>query len=224
MKRVVTVGIIFFISFNGCNQQDIEEAKRLNKNNSMIFHKIKKESTKVTQKEKLAQIDNEAKFKLQKLQNEKIEKLEKIKAQNEQKLKELEVKKVQIEQKEKSRQKEIEANSSIELAKINSKTVLEVENKKIAFYKMATIVLFFLFFIGLIIYYLRYLSKKRHEAYLKEQELKYKAYMEESRLKHENISKMLDIVASDKTDAAIKKEMTKILTYNRSKIIEHKKK
>jgi len=81
----------------------------------------------------------------------------------------------------------------------------------------------FILFIWLLIHYLQALLKQKHEAYLKEQELNYKAYEQESKMKHENISKMLDIISDEKSDSAIKKEMTKILSHNKSSLITYKK-
>jgi len=172
----------------------------------------------------MAELKVDNTLKLEQLKKSKEENLAKIEAQKEQKLKELELAKEKEKIKELTKQKNIEANSSIELAKINAKTIVEVKDKEFGFYKIVAIVALFMLFILLVLRYLHGVAKRKHEAHLKEQELNYQAYMSESKLKHENISKMLEIISDEKSDSAIKKEITKILTHNKSNLIEHKKK
>jgi len=80
-----------------------------------------------------------------------------------------------------------------------------------------------LLIIWLILRYINQHAKRRHEAQLKEQEYNFQAYQEETKMKHQSIHKMLDIISSDSSDPSVKKEITKILTHNKSSLIEHKK-
>ena len=217
--------LLISLIFTACNNQDIEEVKELNKNNKFLnTRSIKTKQNNSTQKERLAKMQGETKLKLVQMNLENREKLEQIKAQKEQKVKELELAKAKELEAQKTKQKIIEANSSLELAKINSQTVVAVKEKETNMYKVFAIILLFIIFIWLIIRYLHGVSKRKHEALIKEQELNYEAYVTESKLKHENISKMLEIISDDKSDPAIKKEISKILTHNKNNLIEHKKK
>ena len=211
--------------FSACGKEDIERTKELNRNNKLLnTRSIKAKENSSSQKERLAKMEDETKVKLAQMNLENAEKLEKIKAQKEQKIKELELEKAKEIEEQKTKQKIIEANNSLELAKINSKTVVEVKEKETNMYKVFAIILLFIVFIWLVIRYLHGVSKRRHEALIKEQELNYEAYVTESKLKHENISKMLEIISDEKSDPAVKKEISKILTHNKNNLIEHKKK
>jgi len=214
--------MIVILIFSGCNQDLLENTKELNQNSKLS--KTIEEKNKDNQKIKLEELKNNRNLKLETLKKEKEEALAKIEAQKEQKIKEIELNKAKIVQTEKTKQKEIEINSSLELAKIDSKTVVEIKEKEISLYKLIAIIVLFILFIWLLIHYLQALLKQKHEAYLKEQELNYKAYEQESKMRHENISKMLDIISDEKSDSAIKKEMTKILSHNKSSLITYKKK
>jgi len=217
--------MIVILIFSGCNQDSLEKTKELNRKNKLAkIETEKKVAKKVEQKIKMQELKNDTNLKLETIKKDKEEALAKIKAQKEQRIKELELNKAKAVELEKTKQKEIEANSSLELAKINSKTIVEVKEKETSLYKVIAIIVLFIVFIWLVIRYLQALSKRKHEEYLKEQELNYKAYEQESRMKHENISKMLDIISDENSDSAIKKEMAKILSHNKSNLIEYKKK
>jgi len=222
--RYILLLLIAFI-FTACDNQSIEKTKELNKNNKLLnTRSIKVKQNSTTQKEKLATMEDDTKVKLAQMNLKEQEKLAQIKAEKEQKIKELELAKAKEVEAQKTKQKIIEANNSLELAKINSKTVLAVKEKEVNLYKVFAIILLFIVFIWLIIRYLHGVSKRKHEALIKEQELNYEAYVTESKLKHENISKMLEIISDEKSDPAVKKEITKILTHNKNNLIEHKKK
>ena len=210
--------------FTACDKQSIERTKELNRNNKLLnTRSIKAKENSSSQKEQLAKED-ETKIKLAQMNLENAEKLEKIKAQKEQKIKELELAKAKEVEVQKTKQKIIEANNSLVLAKINSQTVVTVKEKEVSLYKVFAIILLFIVFVWLVIRYLHGVSKRKHEALIKEQELNYEAYVTESKLKHENISKMLEIISDEKSDPAVKKEITKILIHNKNNLIEHKKK
>ncbi len=211
--------------FTACDNQSIERTKELNRNNKLLnTRSIKVKQNSTTEKEKLAKIEDDTKVKLAQMNLKEQEKLAQIKAQKEQKIKELELAKAKEVEAQKTKQKIIEANNSLELAKINSQTVVAVKAKEVNLYKVFAIILLFIVFIWLIIRYLNGVSKRKHEALIKEQELNYEAYVTESKLKHENISKMLEIISDEKSDPVIKKEISKILTHNKNNLIEYKKK
>jgi len=214
--------ITSLIIFSACDNQEIQKAKLLNANNPLLQKSNIKNSS--TQKERILTINTQKELNLKKMELEKEEKLAKIEAQKEQKIKELELKKAKELALLKTKQKQIEANSTIELAKINSKTILEAKEKETSLYKVVAIVAFLIILIWLLIRYLQDAAKRRHEAYLREQELNYKLQLKESELKHKNISTMLEIIKDEKSDPVIKKEMAKLIAHNKNSIIEHKSK
>jgi len=256
MKRVL-ITIFLLLNFSGCNQESIEETKKLNQDKiKQSNHIIAKKSSlkedknltsnnkeksiellklqdkkqkelielKINKEKELAKLNAQKEKEVAKLKAQKELEIAKINAQKEQKLKEMELLKIKKEQELQKTQKELEANTSITLAKINANTVVEVQKEKSFLYKIALIVVAILFFIWLLFYYINKFSKRRQERYLKEQELNHKAYMEETKYKHQNISKMLDIIKDEKSDKEIKKELAKLLTHNKKNILEHKKK
>ncbi len=227
--------ILSAVIITGCGgsaDKSVEQTKALNNNNPMIKKvpktdnkKVKKtiKPVQISQKERLEKLNKESKLQMAKLQAQKEQNLAQIKAKNEQKLKELELEKTKEIKEQETKQKQIEANNSIELAKINSQKMVEVKEKEIGLYKLLTVAALFVAFAWLIILYLRHLAKQKHEAALKEQEYNFKAHIKETELKHENIGKMLEIISSEKSDPAVKKEITKILSYNKGNLIEHRK-
>ena len=217
--------LLIALIFSACNKQDIEKTKELNRNNRLLNTRsaiTKQENS--TQKERLSKIKNETKVKLMQISLANQEKLELIKAQKEERRQEIELEKAKDLEAQKTKQKIIEANNSITLAKIDSQTVVAVKEKELSLYKVFAIILLFIVFIWLIIRYLHGISKRKHEALMKEKELNYEAYINDTKYKHENISKMLEIIGDVKSDPAIKKEIAKILTHNKNNLIEHKKK
>jgi hypothetical protein len=228
--RAFLIFIITLFIFAGCNNSDIEKTKELNRN-------LLKQYPKTTQNENLnksEKMNYSNKVELQKLQNKNLENLESIKAKNlekietiraqkEQKIKELEVKKAKAEALSKEKQLKIEANKSITLAQIASQKEISKAKEQSSFYKLTAIAIAIIALIWLLFYFLNKLSKRSHEAKLKEQELNFQAYMQESKLKHENLGKMLDIIKDENSDKEIKKEMTKLLSHNKKNLLEHKK-
>ena len=217
--------LIITLLITACNNENIQRTKELNKYNEFISSesKIKKIEHK-SEKERILKMQNETKIKLEELNLQTKEKIEKLKAQNEQKIKEIELEKEKAIQSRISKETVIKEASSVEVAKINSKTQISVKEKEISMYKIFAIIFLIIVTIWLIIRYLQEVSKRRHAALMKEQELNYQVYLNDSNQKHENISKMLDILADKNGDSSIKKEIAKILTHNKNNLIEHKKK
>jgi len=217
--------ILIPLIFGACDNQDIKKTKILN-DAPLVTAKVAKKEIKKdmpTKEERLKKLSYKKEIELTKIKLKNQENIAALKAKKEEKLKELELQKAKEIELQKTKQKAIEANNSLELAKIKSKTVIEVKEKETALYKLIAIVVLIIAFIWLVIKYLQGVAKRKHEAYLKEQELQFQAHIQESKLKHENISKMLDIIKDEKSDPAIKKEMAKLLTHNKNILINNKK-
>jgi len=221
--RFVLLFIIALL-FTACENNSIEKTRELNANNPLLKHRVIEKKPKISQKEKLQKMAYDNKVELEKIKIRNLENLAKIEAQKEQKLKTLELEKAKAIEEQKTKQKLIDANSSKELAQIESQKVLKVKEKELSLYKIVAVIAFFAIIIWLIVHYLKTLAKQRHEAELKEKEYNFQAYTMELKQKHENISKMLDIISDKENDPNVKKEMAKILSHNKSSLIEHKKK
>ncbi len=226
MKRALFL-ISAVLIFTSCKspKETLEETRRINQN-SPVYHAAEQKSSQkqqISQQERILNMKNSSKMQMAKMKIEHDEKLAKIAAQKEEKLKEIEAKKAKELEQLKLKQKEVEANRTLEVAKMQSQEAVAIKEKEVGLYKTVAVIVLFIAFLWLIIAYLKHLAKQRHEAHLKEQELKFQAHIKETEMKHQNISKMLDIISSDKSDPAVKKEITKILSYNKGNLIEHKK-
>lgn len=212
----------------GCDSDTLTQTKELNKNNPHLIKKnqIVQKSLQIpkeSQKERILKIDYKNKIALEELKNRQQEQLATINAHKEEQLKKLEVEKAKTLQTEKTKQTAIEANKSIQLAQISQKTALAEKEKEISLYKIVSFLLLLLLILWLILRYINQHAKRKHEAYLKEQAYNFEAFKHEAEMKHKNIHKMLEIISDDKSDPSIKKEITKILSHNKSSLIEHKK-
>jgi len=203
--------------FTGCNKSSIEETKRLNQNSQKDINtqdnKTKALEIEYQNRINLENIKNQNTKDLTKLQLQKDIELAKIQADKEQRVKEIDSQIAKTTAISLNRQKEIEANASIRVATIESNTQIVTSQNRISLYKNIAIVSSIIFIIWLIFYYINKASKRRHEARLKEQELNHKAYIEETKLKHQNIEKMLEIIGDKDSDKEIKKDMSKLLVH-----------
>ncbi len=211
--------LLFIILFSGCGNDAVAKTKELNKNIAQKNVTTIQESPK----ERILKIDYKNKIALQELANRSKEQLAIINAKNQQKLKTLEIERAKSIATQKTKQEAIEANKSVLLAQISQKTLIVKKEKELSLYKILAFLLLFSLIIWLILRYINQQAKRKHEVYLKEQAYNFEAYKQESEMKHKNINKMLDIISDEKSDPAIKKEITKILSHNKSSLIEHKK-
>ncbi len=238
MKYLIALSA--FILFSACNQESIEKTKKLNATNPYLApkagqnlqknsskpiknEKVAIEKLKIQNKQNLATLTAKHQEELATLTAKHQEELAKIAAQKETKLKELELKKTQELTKAKLKTTQIEANKSIAIAALKKDALIAKTKEESSFKKSAIIIAAVLFVIFLFFYYFNKFSKRAHETRLKEQELQQQAYMEEMRLKQQNVAKMLEIISDEKSDKEIKKEMTKLLSYNKENLLEQKK-
>jgi preprotein translocase subunit SecG len=225
MKALQILFTILIIT--ACDDSSIRNTQELNKNNPRLIKQetqtAPKSLNQESPKERILKIDYKNKIALEETKNRSKEQLATIEAKKMEKLKELELQKAQHLASEKTKQIAIESNKSLQIAQITQKSKLAAKEQEVSLYKILAFFALILFIFWLILRYINQLSKRRHEAQLKEQEYNFEAYKQESQMKHENINKMLDIISSEKSDPSIKKEITKILSHNKGNLIEHKK-
>ncbi|HHD74589.1 MAG TPA: hypothetical protein ENL00_02015 [Nitratifractor sp.] len=214
--------LLTLLILTACSDDSVSKTQELNKNNPYL-PKLKEQKQLESPKERILKIEYKNRITLEEAKNRSKAQLAAINAKKEERVKELELQKVQQLAAEKTKQDAIEANKSFKIAKITQESALASKEKEISLYKVLAFLAMILLILWLILRYINQLSKRRHEAQLKEQEYNFEAYKQESQMKHENINKMLDIISSENSDPSVKKEITKILSHNKSNIIEHKK-
>lgn len=82
-----------------------------------------------------------------------------------------------------------------EIAQLKEQTVVQTQDKDIAFNKIVLIVAALLAALMLLVYFLIHRKNKLHEMRLQEERLKHEASMQENAHRHQKIEKMLDIIA-----------------------------
>ncbi|NPA50862.1 MAG: hypothetical protein GXO02_04455 [Epsilonproteobacteria bacterium] len=154
------------------------------------------------------------------------EKLEKIRAQNELKIKELEAKKAKEIAKSQIEIAKIKAQNELKKSQLEKEERLQKEKEKILLYKiLGAIAIFGIIFIGLIIFFIKR-SKYKHQLELQKAKHSHEAWLHSTKIHHEQVQKMLDIISDENSPQELKKEMVKILENhkkNHKKLIELKK-
>ncbi len=139
-----------------------------------------------------------------------------------------------IEAEREKRIKELEAKNALELANINKESLLEekkleikIAEKKYEFLKIAVMVLAGVLFVGLIVAY--FINKRNRELKLKlqEEEAKHQKELQMQEHYHQRVTKILDIISTQKLSPESEKEMIAVLretTKNQNVIIDKSEK
>ncbi len=218
MRNLIVVLLAVFIS--GCNETSVAKTKDLNSNNPKIsVLKTKKVDNK---DERVLKLNNKNKLELEKLKEGSVTKLATIDASKEQRLKELEIKSKKELANIELKKSIVDSNKTLSIESIKSQTELKIKEKESSFYKVATIMLALILIVWLIFKYLSLIAKRKHEEKLREKELQQEVYLEDLKLKHQNISKMLDIIGDENSDKDVKKAIAKLLDKGRGNILENK--
>lgn len=216
--------IIVILLLTSCNQDSVNKAKQLNKNNPNIAHKSTINSdNSVSKEERVLKLNNNNTVVLKKIENQNSKDLATIDAKKEERLKELEVNSKRDLAQIEFKKAVVDSNKSVKIAKIESSKNVKIKEEESSFYKVAAVILALILIIWGIFRYLTILAKKRQEVELKEREYNHEEYMQELKLKHATVNKMLDIIADENSDKEIKKSLSKLLERGKGNIIEYKK-
>lgn len=218
MRNLIVLFTAVFVL--GCNETSVEKTKDLNLNNPKIS--VLKTKQVDSKDEIVLKLNNKSKLELERLKEGRVTKLATIDATKEQKLKELEIKSKKELANIELKKSIVDSNKTISVESIKSETELKIKEKESSFYKVAVIILALILIIWLIFKYLSLVAKRKHEEKLREKELQQEAYLEELKLKHQNISKMLDIIGDKNSDKDVKKAIAKLLDKGRGNILENK--
>lgn len=198
--------VIMELFFSGCYEDNKTYIDPYVKSDS--YGKI---TAKSKEQKKLSRLQD--KLKLEELKNKHQERLASIEAQKATKVKELEVQKSQI-----------ESNSKIVLSSQEQQSKIILQEKKAAFESVAfkdrniTRRLYLAVGAGLLLmlillYIVIHSKNQKLKAKIHESELKHKEYMQESKQHHERINKTLEIIANEKTDKTLKKDLVRLLKH-----------
>ena len=160
---------------------------------------------------RLAEIEARKAERLQKLAARRAETLARLEAEKTRHLKALEVEAVRHATQAQTQIATTKAQADITIEKERQVVALATHQEQIAFYNRllwgglgGMVVL-----VGML--YLFWLQKKQLKLQLHQDELRQQAWLEASRQHHEKITKLLEIIADDRTDKSLKKELTKLL-------------
>jgi len=162
-------------------------------------------------KARLAEIEARKAERLRQLETQQAEAVARLEAEKQQKLKALEL-----------RQIESTNTANTQIAKARAQTDLAIEKERqaresarqkeqIAFNRQLLIAGISAVLLLMLLFYLLYRHRHNVKLKLQEEELRHKAWLEASRQHHEKVTKVLDILADEKTDKHVKKELTKLL-------------
>ena len=162
-------------------------------------------------KARLAEIEARKAERLRQLETRRAETVARLEAEKQQKLKALELR--QIENTNAANTQIAKARAQTDLAIEKERQARESARQKeqIAFERQLLIATVTVALLLMLLLYLLYRHRHNVKLKLQEEELRHKAYLEASRQHHEKVTKVLDILADEKTDKHVKKELTKLL-------------
>jgi len=168
------------------------------------------------EKIRLIKAETEAKARLAEIELKKAERLRQIDAQKATELSKLEAEKTKQLKKIELEQTLSTNNTNSQIAATKAKADIQLQQKKIIFYRelmYATVVIVILV---LVFAYLIYRRKQTLKLKMHEEELKHQAYLAASQQHHEQVNKILNIITNEHTEKAVKKELTKLLAQNQN--------
>ncbi len=213
--------LLFFLIFTGC-KYDSRELKVLRGDENPVTTLISSNETKSDSVNKTLALQNQKEIKEKELKND-LE-LEKLKSKSK-----IELAKIEAEREKKV--KEIEAKNAIEIASINKEVALqnqkiqkEIEERRLELFKIAVIVIGVILFLALLIAYI--INKKNRDLKLKieEERIKKEKEMQLQEHQHQRVTKILDIISTQKLSPESEKEMINFLKESTKfqKVIESK--
>ena len=191
--------LIFLALLSGCQSN----AKNT-KNPYILNMPSKTESHKIVSK-------SQEKIELSTIEAKHQERLAQIKADKEKQLKKLELEKSKIENQTKQAISQSKDRSNLEIEKSKQQTAIAIQKNNKDLYQNIIIALIVLSFALMLMIYLLKTKAKKLEQKMHEDELRHKEYMMLATQYNERINKTLDLLASDKTDKALKKDLIKLL-------------
>ena len=213
--------LLLFLVFTGC-KYDSRELKVLRGDENPVKTLVSSNETKLDSNDKALALQNQKEIKEKELKND-LE-LEKLKSKSK-----IELAKIEAEREKKV--KEIEAKNAIEIASINKEVALqnqkiqkEIEERRLEIFKIAVIVIGIILFLALLIAYI--INKKNRDLKLKieEEKIKKEKEMQLQEHQHQRVTKILDIIATQKLSPESEKEIINVLKESTKfqKVIESK--
>jgi hypothetical protein len=178
-------------------------------------------------KARLAEIEARKAERLKQLEARRAETLARLEAEKTQKVKAYELEQARSTNAAKTQIARTKAQTELAIEKERQSTAVVRQKEQLTFYRHLTIAVSIVLLLLMILIYLLYRHRQALKLKLHEEELRHRAYLEASRHHHEQVTKILDILANDATDKTLRKELAKLLNNRQdydASLIEHKKK
>ena len=168
--------------------------------------------------------DQENQILLAKMKSQEILEIAKIEAESNAEIKRIEAQLLQLrieaekeaklnEQKTKKDISTVQYQTQKDIADSSQKVALQTQEKDLYLYRIIIGVVALLVFIITLLVYFSNRKNKAVELKIQEDKIKHEQYMQASEQHHQKASKMLDIIANEKSDKHVKKELIRILRY-----------
>ncbi len=176
-------------------------------------------------KARLAQIEAHKAERLKKLEIQRAETVARLKAEKARKIKALELEQIRNTNTANTQIAAAKAQTDLAIEKERQTHALARQKEQIGFYRQILIAGIILVLLLMLLLYLLYRHRQNLKLKLHEETLRHQSYLEASRQHHAKITKVLEIIADEGTDKAVKKELTKLLKEseeNPTILLEHK--
>ncbi len=223
--------LIFFILltlvFAGCKTDETHKAKLMTYPPVTTGYSVHKTTNPTDEKIRLLKAETEAKARLAQIEAKKAENLKKLETQEAIATAKIEANKTQIVKELELRQTQSTNTANTQIAAANAQVTIATEKERqkaalarrheeIIFYRELLIVGALILLLLMIFIYLLYRHRQNLKLQLHKEELRHQAYLEESRQHHEKVTKVLEIIVKEDLDKGVKKELTKLLSDQKS--------
>jgi len=222
MKHLLALSVLLFLV--GCNTDDAHKATLMPGAKPATRYRVHHAKTPNPADEqiRLLKAQTDAKARLAEIEARKAERLKQLEAQQAATLARLEAEKTQKVKALEAQTQQQTAQAQAEVAQTQARTQLAIEKERqnaailhqkeqVALYRQIAIVASILLILLMGLIYLLYRHRQTLKLKLHEEELRHRAYLEASRQHHEQVTKILEIVADEGADKGLRKELTKLL-------------
>ena len=219
--------LLFFMTFlmNGCSQDEAKHATLMTGSYPATRYKAHANTPKsnptdeqirlikaqTDAKARLAEIEARKAERLKKLETQRAETVARLEAEQNQKVKALELEQTRSTNAANTQIAASKSQADIAIEKERQTHALVRQKEQIGFYKQLLIAGIVLLLLLMLLLYFLYRHRQNLKLKLHEETLRHQSYLEASRHHHAKITKVLEIIADDGTDKALKKELTMLL-------------
>jgi hypothetical protein len=215
--------LLVLLSLVGCNTNDAHKATLMPGAKPATRYRVHTQAPNPADEQiRLLKAQTDAKARLAEIEARKAERLKQLEAQQAATLARLEAEKTQKVKALEAQTQQQTAQAQAEVAQTQARTQLAIEKErqnaailhqkeKVALYRQIAIAASILLILLMGLIYLLYRHRQTLKLKLHEEELRHRSYLEASRQHHEQVTKILEIVADEGADKGLRKELTKLL-------------